>query len=322
MPDASKPDVDRIIGRSLTTAEMFAQEMRARLVDSISERFGVLSNEQLVELARSILDELEPVFVQAMTDAEVAAWIAGVIRVDRRLPQFVRDVLEGADVFVGEELFGPEVVIKFPIIEEAAEDLLSRDVVTRQQFDAMTSEARRKAFTIARADSTQMIERVRDILAESVRGGVGPEEFKTRWEESVVTSRLGPAHIENVYRTNVQAAFHNGHDALADNVVVREAFPYQEYLPIKDGRTRQQHEDLAKLGLSGTGVYRREDPFWDLFRPPWDYQCRCGINLLTIEAAARKGVHEAQLWLETGERPPLQSRLPFIEFRPDPSFVS
>ena len=78
----------------------------------------------------------------------------------------------------------------------------------------------------------------------------------------------------------------------------------------------------SPFGLNGTSVYRRDDPMWDLFTPPWGYQCRCGVNLLTVEAAARKGVVEARRWERTGE-PPVnpEHRLDAIPFRPEPGFV-
>ena len=90
---------------------------------------------------------------------------------------------------------------------------------------------------------------------------------------------------------------------------------YQAYVPIHDARTRETHLALGKLGLDGTGVFRRDDPFWDRFTPPWDYNCRCGTNLLTIEAAARMGVQEAKEWLRSG-RPPAEPeyRDQFIPF--------
>jgi hypothetical protein len=107
---------------------------------------------------------------------------------------------------------------------------------------------------------------------------------------------------------------------LAAHPVVAEIFPYQEYVPIHDGRVREEHEALAHLGIDGTGVYRREDPFWDYFTPPWGYQCRCGVNLLGIADAARLGVREASEWLETGVKPPLRSRLAEIPFKPTDGF--
>ena len=62
-----------------------------------------------------------------------------------------------------------------------------------------------------------------------------------------------------------------GHDELADDPVVAEIFPYQSIDPIDDGRTRKNHLALKKLGLNGTNVYRRDDPFWDIFLPPWGF---------------------------------------------------
>jgi SPP1 gp7 family putative phage head morphogenesis protein len=181
---------------------------------------------------------------------------------------------------------------------------------------------RRNAFTVANLDTEDAIATVRDVLAESIAEGPSLQSFRKELEERLEGSRLGPAHLENVYRTNIQRAFHDGRDQLATDPTVQEVFPYREYIPIRDSRTRPDHLALETLGLSNTGVYRAEDPFWEIFRPPWDYQCRCSDNLLTIEAAARKGVIEAQVWQRTDVKPPLESRLPFISFRPDPSWVS
>ena len=95
--------------------------------------------------------------------------------------------------------------------------------------------------------------------------------FRERLGERLDGSFIGPAHRENVYRTNIQAMFHSAHDELADDPVVAELFPYQSIDPIDDGRTRPNHLALKKLGLNGTSVYRRDDPFWFLFLPPWGY---------------------------------------------------
>jgi hypothetical protein len=98
-------------------------------------------------------------------------------------------------------------------------------------------------------------------------------------------------------------------------------FPYQAYEPIHDGRVRDEHAELEKLGLNGTNVYRRDDPMWNYFTPPWGYNCRCGVNLLTVDAAARAGVAEAKLWQSTGRPPEVpEHRLQAIDFRPPVGF--
>jgi len=62
---------------------------------------------------------------------------------------------------------------------------------------------------------------------------------------------------------------------------------------------------------------------WDYFTPPWDYNCRCGVNVLTVEAASRAGVEEAREWLRTGQ-PPLvvEHRLEIVlrAIQPNPNF--
>jgi uncharacterized protein with gpF-like domain len=129
--------------------------------------------------------------------------------------------------------------------------------------------------------------------------------------------------VENIYRTNFQAAFRDGRETLASHPVVAGIFPYQQYLAQHDARTRHQHKELEKLGLNGTAVYRRDDPFWDMFTPPWDYQCRCGVRMLTISQAAKLGVKEAIEWLDTGVAPMRPEwRYQDIPFAAKPGFGS
>lgn len=325
MPDARRDEIDAIIGRSLLTAEVLASELRARIVEEIATRRDSLSDGALLTLARNLLEDVDPVLVQVMTDAEVAAWVAGASAVEGILPALAREALEGppAPPFGLTSLMGggEEPVVRFPLIERAAESLLERDIVTRNEFDQMGRLARSRAFTVAQQESEDAIRTIRDTLAETTTEGASYQEFRKRLGEDLDGSFIGPAHRELVFRNAVQSSFTNGHDSLAENPVVEEVFPFREYLPIRDGRVRENHLALATLGLDGTSVYWASDPFWRVFRIPWEHNCRCGSNLLTVDAAARKGVVAARRWLRTGERPPMESRLPFIPFRPDPDFA-
>jgi len=103
---------------------------------------------------------------------------------------------------------------------------------------------------------------------------------------------------------------------------VAEVFPYQAYLAIDDSRVRPEHFALMFLGLNGTNIYRVSDvAFWEVFRPPWGFSCRCGVNLMTKRAAAARGVVEAQEWLRTGQPPVFPDyRLDSIPVRPSPEW--
>lgn len=332
MPDTVLRVTDLIIGRGLLSAETIARELRSRLVARLARRRFAPNTSELLDLARDTLAEFEPMLARNLYETELAGWIAGIADVAKRLPaDAIRDVGQSKGGFFGGgtrwppvtvPLFGDEPpIVKFPLIEAAAKRLLEKQVVTRDEFDALSAELKADAFTVAGQDSTAALEKIRDVLAEQVQRGPSLKQFKDRLAEEIDTSGIGPGHLENVYRTNIQAAYHDGHEQLARNSIVAEIFPYQEYLAIHDARTRPEHLELESLGLSRTGVYRRDDPFWDIFLPPWSWSCRCGVNLLTVEAASRRGVREAQEWMRTGEPPAVPEwRLDKIPFRPDASW--
>lgn len=325
----NKP-ADLIIGRGLLTAETIASELRTRLAAQLSRSRTRYGDQGLIDLARNILAEFEPLLAESLMNTDLAALIAGMNDVYQKIPtvnllQFGgRYQPPGSPPrFTFPSLFGDdEPIVRFPMIEEAAENLLAKRVVTREQFDRMGDSAKARAFTVAGEQSEDALETIRDVLAENVREGTSLRGFRDRLAERMDTSKLGPAHLETVYRTNVQAAFASGHDDLAAHPIVTALFPYQEYFATHDARCREQHLQLERLGLSGTGIYRVDDPFWDVFTPPWDFNCRCGRNLLSITKAAQKGVLEAQEWLRTGRAPATpEHRLQFIPFRPPAGFV-
>ncbi len=328
MPHAEDNTLNQVIGQSLLVAETVAAELRERLAEAILAADTILRPFDVIEAAREILQEYEPILAETLSDAEIWASVAGWEEVVSRLPadalREIEDKTPPRDpprgVFGDED--DQEPMVRLPLIERARDDLLERGVVTRADFDEMAQDARQHAFTIARIDSEETISAIREALAETVREGASLRGFESRVIETLETSPIGAAHLENVYRTNIQSAFHAAHEQLANEPVVRDVFPYQAYHAIHDGRVRDEHLALELLGLDGTNIYRRDDPMWSLFLPPWDFQCRCGVTLLTKERAAALGVTEAQRWVETGVPPDFpEHRLDDIPFRPDSGFV-
>lgn len=324
MPDAKNRIADALIGRGLLHAEVVASELRAKLVDAI------IDNPHDTQRLRSILAEYEPLLAETISTTEIAAWIAGYDFVAGKLPEQAL-----ADLTDVSRWFGPpqkppklwlppsaaaEPIISFPKIEAAARSLWERQILTRPQFDKLTDDAKTRAFTVAYESSTATLEKIRNVLAENIAEGASLQGFHNRIRDEVEESAIGRGHLENVFRTNTMAAFTQGHDELADDPIVAEIFPYRSYDPIYDSRCRPEHEALGSLGIEGTNIYRAADDFWRVFAIPWDYQCRCGSTLMTIEAAARAGLKEAKRWEKTGIAPPLVSRLEFIPFRPRPGW--
>lgn len=332
----ANPQAQLVIARGLSTAEAIAQELRDRLTQRLG-RAWQHGGYDLLTIARQILDEFEPVLAQTLYDTTLAAWLVGADVVATRIPKLdlppggittgrtggfggKKEPPPGLRIFTGEGDEPP--IVRFPMIEEAAHDLLRRRLYTAAEFDVLSERLRRNAFTVAHIDNVETVGKIRDTLAEMVEQGPSLRDFKRRMAEGIETSHLGPAHVETTYRTTVQSAYSRGHDAIANDPIVDELFPYTEYLAIHDARARKQHLALERMGIAGTNIYRTVDPFWGLFSPPWDWNCRCGRNLLTIAAAAARGLREAQRWLDTGNAPHMESRLPRIPFRPPAGFVA
>jgi hypothetical protein len=326
MPDNRNTPADRITGRGLITAEAIYANMRKRLLDVLDKRARFATFPQLESMARDIMREQEPLFARHLADTQLAAWLAGYKQQSDDLPPWTVEDLapppgspppSGA-LWPWEE---EEPIVRFPLLEAAAERLSERGVLSREDFDAASATIKQQSFTVAGDHTESTLNAIRDVLVSDIKEGTSLKGFRATIEDVLNGSPIGPAHLENVYRTNVQGAFRDGRETLLADPIVSEVFPYQEYVPIHDARTREEHLALGSLGLNGTGIYRRDDPMWDQFTPPWDYQCRCGTIPMTIRDAAERGVKEAQEWLETGF-PPIHPewRAQYIPFESKPGW--
>jgi SPP1 gp7 family putative phage head morphogenesis protein len=206
----------------------------------------------------------------------------------------------------------PVPVVKFPAIERAAKDLRDRRVLTQAEFNRLDQDARRTAFTVARIQSLESIQRIREAVAEDVEKGGTLKSFR----ESVandVDGELSSAQVETVYRTQVASAYSAGQRALLDHPLVSDAFPYLLWSATHDSRVRPEHLAMEKHGQNGTAVYRADDPMWVILYPPASWNCRCVAIALSIADAAKHGSKEAQRWLRTGVAPasPLWASKPY-----------
>lgn len=329
-------DTNLVIGRGLLQAEAIAAELRERIVKHAGR--ASMTSGELIELARKTLDEFEPLLARTLTDTELASWIAGISRVAERVPESL-DALIRDEFLVSELLIGPggssvpptatiirvgagdrEPFLRFPVIEEARKTLLEREIVPREQFDALSDDFRRRAFTVAGESSLGALESIRDELAIAVDKGLTKRQFARNLETRLKTSKIGNAHLETIYRTNVQTAYNDGYASLANNPVVAAVFPFQEYLAIEDDRTRETHEAMTRLGIEGTNIYWRDDPVWEIWSPPNGFNCRCGVNLLTLRQAARRGLRVAREWQQSGVEP--IHRFSNVRISPDEGFAN
>jgi len=292
-------------------ARGFAAAVLAAL-DRFANPQAISLTDGLLEIVRRFSFELEA----AVYDSTVAGYVlgsSGIVAPLARANPGGPPLIPPRDVrFAFYPPDGPGPKVDFPIIDSAFQKLTTAEALAPQTFYSMASSARANAFTVSGAIQRDTIEQLRGILAENVFEKTSRTDFLARVRDELPTLPLAEHHVEQVFRNNVNSAYSDGGEAALADPFVADAFPYRAYYPIRDDRARPEHLALEFLGLDGTNIYHKSDPVWAMFRPPWDWNCRCGWNPLTVRRAAAKGVRFAQQWLETGIEPPRQ----FVEWPP------
>lgn len=172
-----------------------------------------------------------------------------------------------------------------------------------EDFYKLGAAAKQQAFTISGDLENASLEKLRDLLGDTLQHGGSLQTFSRAAHAAFETLPISETHLEQVYRNATNESYSQGMERVLDHPIVADGFPYRLYVPIHDARARHEHRALEKLGIDGTAVYHKDDPTWLRFRPPWDWGCRCGWVAISIKTAAKMGVREAQEWLSTGVEP-------------------
>ncbi len=322
-----------ILNRSLQAARGLSASARKDLAAAL-KRGPRDSGEAIL----AFIEKYRLQLARLLSATQFAAVLEGAREVAAKVPPLGTVPVEGLPVAEQERIvaaqapptppFAPPVPpagapesIHFPIIDEAVKQLSEKRVMTRQQFDALDAAAKAKAFAVAGVDAQDTLTKIRDALAENVREGADYATFKQAVMGAVDEGTfLSDAHREVVFRTNVQGALSDGQFMVVNHPLVRSGFPYVARDAIHDDRARHNHLALEKLGIQGTNVYRIDDPVWQTFRVPWDYNDRCADTFMTVRQAAERGITEAREWLDTGVEPSPPAFVSMPPFEPPPGF--
>ena len=270
---------------------------------------------------RRVLDDLAPQAASVLSDVQLTAWLRAIRRTVNALPP------SAVEKVVGRRIAPPRAEVRrinklskqLPALGDAARSLTSKRIITPDEIQLLSEAGKRESFWISGVDQDEIIVQVRDALSSAVSKGTTLRQFREEMNDILANTPLSDHHVETVFRTNVQQAYKEGRRKMEVNPVVARALPYKAYYAIHDGRVRPEHLALEHLGLNGTNIYRADDPMWQMFDPPWGFNCRCSATLISVRRAAEAGVLEARRWLDTGEPPENpEYRLFAIDFRPDP----
>ncbi len=332
---AEKP-VDRIIRIAAAaglTLSGYVRRLLAKLFGNSDGKTPAQMSRQVVRIIGAIIPEYTSILAESLK----AAWFLGASALAKRLPDRGTSGDSSSFLAPSQRAEPPsqpptspvsiagghfdEAFVRFPAIDNAVASLQAKLPLPPEVYATLSDTAKNYAFTVAHTDSMETIRTIQQALHETIESGASLQEFQSRMEEAFDGSPLGQAHLENVYRTNVQTAYSTGQDETFRHPIVKAQFPYIAYEAIRDGRVRETHEEMMYLGLDGTNVYRADDPVWMRWMPPAGFQCRCTTRFMTLEQAAQRGITEAVKWLKTGN-PPERPQWCDVPIQPDPGFGS
>lgn len=266
--------------------------------------------EDILQRVQAILSVYEPALVDLFSGAVGSSWVAAAYDIMSRLPKNAPVLPRGAG------FPEPNKVPGFPYLPQRILRLIARRSITHSELAALRSGIENEGHWIARQLMNERMSDFQNALYEFV---VGDREGMSA--RKIVDRLLDEMGAARVFQETMEKTYVSSKRQMESDPVVKESFPYKLYVATHDNRVRHTHHALEKLGISGTAVYRTDDPFWLYFEPPWDFNCRCGSVLLTLEEAAGLGAAEAKKWLASGTPPAEPNwRLDQISFRPSPTY--
>lgn len=174
---------------------------------------------------------------------------------------------------------------------QAQEFFADKVSLVREEFDRLTKWAKLRGATIAAVTKADVITDVFAAMRKAQSEGLPFSGFVAEFPDIMERHGWGgltPWHAETVFRTNNQMAY--GVGRIEQQRAVKDWFPFWAYHALHDSRVRIEH-----LALDGT-VLPTGDQFWADHYPPWDYNCRCYVEVLTAEEADEIGIDPVSLF--------------------------
>ncbi|HMO03909.1 MAG TPA: phage minor head protein [Kiritimatiellia bacterium] len=171
--------------------------------------------------------------------------------------------------------------------DEAAAAIAGKPAVVRAVFDQLLPELKGLAFTVTGVQDANVLQRIRDRIADLPRGG--------DWDaiKKDVVAELSPFLVDDAAEPEVKDAQikaaarraelllrthgYQAYQATAYRQMVESSayLPYWKYLTVRDDQVRDSHRALHGLILPW------DHPFWQDHFPPWDWGCRCQVIATT-----------------------------------------
>lgn len=159
--------------------------------------------------------------------------------------------------------------------EKILKEFRAKRIISKAEYDKLNEEMRRKAFTVARADSDRVIRKIKAELDVVMAGkGALPDFYDAVIGLFASCGVLGAGnHLETVLRTNLQVMYNEARMREISGLDEAE-FPFMRVEIVDDDATRAHHRELAGY------TRRKSDPVWGWLRPPFEFNCRCTVRVV------------------------------------------
>lgn len=167
--------------------------------------------------------------------------------------------------------------------DAAVEFFRRKEVVSVQEFDAMTNRWREGAFVARKLANDRLVNRAREILAKGMDDGITGTELAIRMERQL---GLGEKswYAETIVRTNLASSYGAGRFAQQTTSGVRRLRPFVQYRTARDGDVRHEHRALdGKVFVTGSDLHAQ-------YAPPLGFNCRCEMVTLSKAQFEARGL--------------------------------
>jgi SPP1 gp7 family putative phage head morphogenesis protein len=255
-----------------------------------------------------------------LTDTLVTAHILGRWVVQQQIQaQSAGQKTTGQEKFAEGDDLDVEILGEPLTPEAAAQFVANKQIMTPEEFAALSEEMKRAAFTVAGVEDEKVLELLLDELEKAITEGVTSEEFQKNVKQvfdSYGVTEVSDHHLRTVFRTNIQTAYHEGTWNLLHDPAVSDIIQYLQYDAIDDSRTRPAHAAVDGVMLPP------DDPFWSLWWPPNGYNCRCDVIPVTIyQAKAAPETYKPTTEIPDTIDVALKTKTVTLDVAPDKGFV-
>lgn len=176
-------------------------------------------------------------------------------------------------------------LVLIPDPERIKQILLKKPLIPKREFERLSDNMKRRAFTIAGQESAELQSAVRQAIVKAVDQKLSLKEIASLARQTFREYGIAEQsnyHAATVFRTNLASAYADAQWYVIQDQ--KEDIAFLEYVSEEDPRVRPTHRKMH-------GVKRApDDPVWQRWYPPNGYNCRCKIRIITKDEAQRRNI--------------------------------